>query len=185
MEYIIHILAVFIALGFLLKVGFYHRWGVIATAIGCALFVWWITPWITELSQPDMAAFFASRSQMLDLSVGITLEAAFMITFCFNCFAETRNRNTWLKQLVTKLLRIYPGIIIGGVLCYVLALLLFSFPGMDFDNLRWIMSVATLLFVCGGSWLLKYSIGNEPLRLEVLFIVNLFIVLLSIIVTGY
>ena len=127
MEYAIHLLALFIALNFLLKVGFYPRWGMWTVAAGYAFFAWLVTPWMTEQSKTVVAAFFASRPQMLNLSVCVTLEAAVMITFCFDCFAEMRTRNTAFKQAVTLFLKLYPGILIGGVICYVLALLLFSF----------------------------------------------------------
>ena len=176
MEYAIHLLALFIALNFLLKVGFYPRWGMWTVAAGYAFFAWLVTPWMTEQSKTVVAAFFASRPQMLNLSVCVTLEAAVMITFCFDCFAEMRTRNTAFKQAVTLFLKLYPGILIGGVICYVLALLLFTFPGIDFGS---------LLAVCAGSLLLRHAIGDKPLRLEVLFIVNIFIVILSIIATGY
>ena len=44
MEYVIHLLALFIALNFLLKVGFYPRWGMWTVAAGCAFFAWLVTP---------------------------------------------------------------------------------------------------------------------------------------------
>ena len=74
MEYVIHLLALFIALNFLLKVGFYPRWGMWTVAAGCAFFAWLVTPWMTEQSKTVVAAFFASRPQMLNLSVCVTLE---------------------------------------------------------------------------------------------------------------
>ncbi len=169
MEYVIHLLALFIALNFLLKVGFYPRWGMWTVAAGCAFFAWLVTPWMTEQSKTVVASFFASRPQMLNLSVCVTLEAAVMITFCFDCFAEMRTRNTAFKQAVTLFLKLYPGILIGGVICYVLALLLFTFPGIDFGSLSWIAAGVTFLAVCAGSLLLRHAIGDKPLRLEVLF----------------
>lgn len=108
MEYAIHLLALFIALNFLLKVGFYPRWGMWTVAAGCAFFAWLVTPWMTEQSKTVVAAFFASRPQMLNLSVCVTLEAAVMITFCFDCFAEMRTRNTAFKQAVTPLPEVIP-----------------------------------------------------------------------------
>ena len=69
MEYVIHLLALFIALNFLLKVGFYPRWGMWTVAAGYAFFAWLVTPWMTEQSKTVVAAFFASRPQMLNLSV--------------------------------------------------------------------------------------------------------------------
>ena len=129
MDYVIPILAIFITLSFLLKVGFYPRWGTWLTALCCALFVLLITPWVTEQSKTAIATFFTSREKMLDVSVCITLEAAILITFCFDCFSGMRTRDTAFKRSVTFLLHLYPGLLIGGVLCYVLAELLFSFPG--------------------------------------------------------
>ena len=61
MEYVIHLLALFIALNFLLKVGFYPRWGMWTVAAGCAFFAWLVTPWMTEQSKTVVASFFASR----------------------------------------------------------------------------------------------------------------------------
>ena len=172
MDYVIPILAIFITLSFLLKVGFYPRWGTWLTALCCALFVLLITPWVTEQSKTAIATFFTSREKMLDVSVCITLEAAILITFCFDCFSGMRTRDTAFKRSVTFLLHLYPGLLIGGVLCYVLAELLFSFPG-------------TFLLIGIGVRLLQILLGNKALRLEILFIVNLFIVVLSIIATGY
>lgn len=97
MDYVIPILAIFIALSFLLKVGFYPRWGTWLTALCCALFVLLITPWVTEQSKTAIAAFFASREKMLDVSVCITLEAAILITFASTaspeCVQETLHSN--------------------------------------------------------------------------------------------
>ena len=161
MEYVIHLLALFIALNFLLKVGFYPRWGMWTVAAGCAFVAWLVTP----------ASFFASRPQMLILSVCVTLEAAVMIAFCFDCFAEMRTRNTAFKHAGARGRGGGPGRRGGGVICYVLALLLFTFPGIDFGSLSWIAAGVTFLAVGAGSRLLRYAIGDKPLRLEVLFIV--------------
>lgn len=97
MEYVIHLLALFIALNFLLKVGFYPRWGMWTVAAGCAFFAWLVTPWMTEQSKTVVASFFASRPQMLNLSVCVTLEAAVMITSVSTvsqkCVPATRHSN--------------------------------------------------------------------------------------------
>ena len=185
MDYVIPILAIFITLSFLLKGGFYPRWGTWLTALCYALFVLLITPWVTEQSKTAIAAFFASREKMLDVSVCITLEAAILIPFCFACFSGMRPRDTAFKRSVTFLLHLYPGLLIGGVLCYILAELLFSFPGIDFNMLSWIVATTTFLLIGVGARLLQIPLGDKALRLEILFIVNLFIVVLSIIATGY
>lgn len=185
MDYVIPLLALFLTLSFLLKVGFYSRWGTWLAAVCCAIFVLLVTPWVTEQSRMDMEVFFASRSRMLDLSVLITLEAAILIAFCFDCFAGQRTRNTLFKCSVTCLLRLYPGLLIACVLCYALAELLFSFPGLNFNTLAWTAATVTFLITGLGARLLRTLIDDEALRLEILFVTNLFIIILSIIATGY
>lgn len=105
--------------------------------------------------------------------------------FLFRLFRRNAYPQHGLQTSGHPLPEVIPGILIGGVICYVLALLLFTFPGIDFGSLSWIAAGVTFFAVCAGSLLLRHAIGDKPLRLEVLFIVNIFIVILSIIATGY
>ena len=79
MESVIHLLMGFIVLNFILKIGFYPRWGVWLAGIGCAVFLLAIGEWATEQSATEIASLFASRSRMLTFSVYITLESYVMM----------------------------------------------------------------------------------------------------------
>ena len=67
---------------------------------------------------------------------------------------------------------------------YLLIQLFFAFPGVSFGLITGISSVAVFILMSGLSLLLKNIVGERKLRLEILFITNLFIVLLSVVSTG-
>ena len=167
MEHIIHLLIGFIVLSFLLKTGFYPRWGI----------------WL-EQSPTEINSLLASAPHILTLSVYVTLEASIMIAFCFNCFADTSKQRTLFQRTVTYILNFYPGLLMAGILTYLLIQLFFAFPGVSFGLITGISSVAVFILISGLSLLLKNIVGERKLRLEILFITNLFIVLLSVVSTG-
>lgn len=107
-----------------------------------------------------------------------------MIAFCFNCFADTSKQRTLFQRTVTYILNFYPGLLMAGILTYLLIQLFFAFPGVSFGLITGISSVAVFILISGLSLLLKNIVGERKLRLEILFITNLFIVLLSVVSTG-
>lgn len=184
MEYVVGILLGFITLNFLLKIGFYNSfYGILAAGIVCCLFVLSIWPWATEQSKTQIADFLASPDRMQDAAVLITLESAVMIVFCFDCFAGVRRRETFFKHNLTRLLKYYPGLLISVVLAYTLTQAIFSFPGADFRIVAWSYAAVTGISVIAGGWFLKKFLDDYSLRLELLFVTNLFIILMGIIAT--
>ena len=100
MEHIIHLLIGFIVLSFLLKTGFYPRWGIWLSALVYTVFLICIGPWATEQSPTEINSLLASAPHILTLSVYVTLEASIMIAFCFNCFADTSKQRTLFQRTV-------------------------------------------------------------------------------------
>ena len=116
MEHIIHLLIGFIVLSFLLKTGFYPRWGIWLSALVYTVFLICIGPWATEQSPTEINSLLASAPHILTLSVYVTFEASIMITFCFNCFADTSKQRTLFQRTVTYILNFYPGLLMAGIL---------------------------------------------------------------------
>ena len=116
MEHIIHLLIGFIVLSFLLKTGFYPRWGIWLSALVYTVFLICIGPWATEQSPTEINSLLASAPHILTLSVYVTLEASIMIAFCFNCFADTSKQRTLFQRTVTYILNFYPGLLMAGLL---------------------------------------------------------------------
>ena len=79
----------------------------------------------------------------------------------------------------------YPGLLFAPALCYFQAQLFYLVPGIDFAVMRWLSSLFVLLFVIGGSWFLRWLLGDRAVRQEMLFIINLLIVILCVAITGY
>lgn len=185
MEYIVYLLVLFVSGSFLLKVSFYPLWGKVAVAVAGALFMGLVTPWITELPPTWMTRFITYRPQLLDLSVCITLEAAIMIGFCFSRVAASFRTESLFARSGRFLLLCYPGLLVGGSGCFLLSKILYSVPGINFQTLPWMASGAALLVVGCGAEGGKRLMPGQSLRLELLFVVNLFVLILTIILTGY
>ena len=184
MEYIGYILLFFIVLSTLLKAGFYRWWGILLLAAGYALFTLLAGDWAVEQSKTALSAGLLSRPVQLNASVFITCEAIIMIAFCFDCFKEMRTRNTFFKQAVSLLLYLYPGLLFAIPVCYTLLQAFFARPGTDFKLITQIAALAVFLSLAGGARLLRRLLKKKGLRYEMLFIVNLFIIILGILVTG-
>ncbi len=88
MEHIIHLLIGFIVLSFLLKTGFYPRWGIWLSALVYTVFLICIGPWATEQSPTEINSLLASAPHILTLSVYVTLEASIMIAFLLQLFCR-------------------------------------------------------------------------------------------------
>lgn len=185
MEDLIPILALLAALSFLLKIGFYPRYCTLAAALGCSAFVWFVTPWLTDMSKTAVTELVTSRPLLLNLSVCAVIEAVIMIAFCFNSFSADSSRHKTFSKVTTLCLKAYPGLLVGGAIGYAVMISLFAFPGIDFDTLSLIAAVATFPIIYCGAWLLRRLFGRESTRMEMLFLTNLFIVILCIIATGY
>ena len=184
MEYVVGILLGFVTLSFLLKIGFYPSFRQIAVvAVICAGFVLLTWNRATEQARTQIADFLASPRRMQDAAVWITLEAAVMIAFCFDCFAGYRRHDTRFKRGVTYILNVYPGLLFAAVLGYALTQAIFAFPGTDFRVVAGWFAALTGIGIVGFAWLLRKLLGDKSLRLEVLFATNLFILLMGIIAT--
>lgn len=185
MEYIFYILSALVSISFLLKVGFYQGYWKWVICIIAAISAWYITPWITEQPHSMMTEFLSSRPILLNISVCIMIESAIMIAYCFDCFAAYRNRTSIFNRIVTIFLHCYPGLLVGGVICLAISNIIYSVPGINFDLLSWIVALATFIITATGIWLLRLLSEEKAIRLELLFIVNLFIIILNIIIIGY
>lgn len=73
--------------------------------------------------------------------------------------------------------------LITVVLAYSLTQLIFAYPGISFRTVAWLFAGATGIGIIGIGWFLRKYLADESLRLELLFVTNLFILLMGIIAT--
>lgn len=182
MSTVISILTCLIFFSTCLKLGFLPQKYILGIGGAYAIFTWLVTPWVTELPGSWLTEFLAVRDNALNLSVCVTLEATILIAFCFESAGE--GKQSLFRRIADKVLAYYPGLLLAGVIPYALQQLLLHLPGVDFTWMQWGASLAVLVLIGAGTWLLKVLAGKPSQRLELLFILNLFIVILSVIITG-
>ena len=90
MEHIIHLLIGFIVLSFLLKTGFYPRWGIWLSALVYTVFLICIGPWATEQSPTEINSLLASAPHTDPFSI---------------CHARSLNNDRFLLQLFCRHLK--------------------------------------------------------------------------------
>lgn len=173
MEILFPLIAVLALLSFLFKSSFFPRWEAAAVSLVVAVFVWLAIPWLTRQTAGTIEQWTSDPSRILDGAVCIVLEVAVMIFFCFT--APTGR---------FRFLRFIPGLLAFPAVIWGWSQVLFSRPGLDFGRLAWIAALATLAVALGVTALLRRLVPDEPSRLEGLFLINLFLLLLTIAATG-
>lgn len=173
MTVLLALTALLALLSFLLKNSFFPRFWAGIAPFGLALAVWLSIPWLTRLPAATVASWMTAPDRMLDGAVCIVLEAVLMVAFCFSRPAGR-----------LRVLGLYPGLLAFPAACWAWMQPLFSRPGIDFGRFAWVAALVTLLVAFCGSRLLRRWIPEEETRLESLFLINLFLLLLSVAATG-
>lgn len=173
METLIALITLLLVLSFLLKGTFLPRWGRITAGVLLAVFVRLVIPWLAKQPASVVSGWITSPDKMLDGAVCIVLEVALMTAFCFSRPAGR-----------FRFLRAYPGLLAFPAVCRAWSLVLFSRPGIDFTRFAWLASLGTLAVALGATWLLRKLLPEEEVRLEGLFLINLFLLLATIAATG-
>lgn len=170
------ILAGMILMSSLVKVGLLPMKVRLVVAVCYAAFMGWITSHMTELSHEVFVQLATNRSIMLDLAVCVILEAVMMMTYCF-CSP---------KQKVWRVLLEYEPVLLAiPALCYFQAQLLYGLPGVDYGWVAWLSAGFVLFLILCGSLFLRWLLQERHLLQELLFIINLMIVILCVAITGY
>lgn len=173
MEILTALIALLLVLSFLLKSSFLPRWGVVAACLLMAATVRCVIPALAGLPASTVNGWITAPDRMLDGAVLLVWEVAWMIAFCF---ARPGGR--------FRFLQVYPGLLAFPAVCWAWSQLLYSRPGIDFTRFAWIAALVTLIATLGGSWALRRFLPEEDIRLEGLFLVNFFLLLLAIAATG-
>lgn len=173
MEVLTALLTLLLSLSFLLKGTFLPRWGRGVACILLAVFVRLVIPWLASQPAATVNGWMTAPDKILDGAVCLVLEAVLMMAFCF---ARPAGR--------FRVLRWYPGLLAFPAVCRAWSLVLFSRPGIDFTRFAWTASLATLAVALGASWLLRRLLPEEEVRLEGMFLINLFILLATVAATG-
>ena len=181
MQHILQILILFILMSCLLKLSFRKWWQSALFGLLCAGFVVGTAQWAIVQSKTQLADFFNNVRLMQDAAVLITAESALCFAFCFEELRELfgMKKRNWWKPLLSW----YPGLLLFPVLFYLQTQLIFAMPGSDFTTLSYTLSGLVLIILSLLSFLLKRLCPEKELRLEIYFLVGLFVCIIGLITT--
>jgi hypothetical protein len=178
MELVVQILMLFIVVGTAVRLSFERVWVSLLFGLVAAAFVYLTYPLAIEQTKTGLAGYIADRSLREYAAIFISLEVALLVGYSFSRLELPHTRRA---RLIALGLRLYPGLLIFPVLFYLQSTLIFALPGVDFGIVSLLLALGSLLLLVGLGYLMRYLLPEEELRLEVYFLVQLFVFILGII----
>ncbi len=184
MQTVVLVLMVLTVFNFMLKQTF-HRWYyILAVAVVAALFTGLMWPVAIDQSKSQIAAWLENSTLMLDTSVLLTIEVAVQMGFCLLAGQQlTGGIEKKSTRWIYKTLWVFPGILIFAVLFSLLVTVIFQFPGVSFAVIAWTLAAVVLAIIPLGTWLLRWLLPEQDIRLELLFLTNALVAILGIVAT--
>lgn len=180
MEVIIQILILFIVVNTALKLSFWKWWQTLIFAAIAAIFILWIQQYAIGQSKLQLQNYLNNKQALQDMAVLITAESAVSLAFCI---ATLRNMFGKKEKRWVKLLYWYPSLLLFPVLYYLLTQSIFSLPGISFSSITFMFSGAIFIVLPALAYGLKLLIPEKELRLEIYFLVSLFVAILGLLTT--
>lgn len=87
------------------------------------------------------------------------------------------------EPVVGKLLWWYPSLLLFPVVFCCLTEAIFTFVGMSFTTIACIVAASVLVLIPVLAWAVKYFVPEKDLRLEIHFLVSLFVCILGLLTT--
>ncbi len=170
----------FIGINSAFKLSFWKGWQVAVFSLVAAVFAAGMYPYAILQSKTQIADYLQNTGALQNMAILVTLESALCFGFCVAYLRGLYGKkNPWWA----KLLWWYPGVLIFPVLFYCLTELIFTFVGVPFSVTAYVFAAAVLVLLPALSWLMKYLVPEPDLRLEIHFLVSLFICILGLLST--
>lgn len=170
----------FIVINCILKLSFWKWWQSALFGLVCAVFIIWVKQYAILQSKTQINDYLMNREALQDAAVLVTIESAICFAFCFaalrNLFGRKIKR--WLLPLYW-----YPSLLLFPVLFYILTQTIFSMSGTDFDTISYAVAGISLIVLPIAAYGIRYLFPEKELRLEVHFLVSLFVAILGLLTT--
>ena len=164
----------------MIKLSFWNRLQMVLFAVFCVLFIIWVEKYAILQSKTQMSEYLTNQNALKDAAVLITIETFVAINFCFTAF------KVFLGEKDSKwgqMLFYFPGVLIFPVLYLALTQSIFAFTGVAFRNVTYLMALVVFILVVLGSSGLKNLLPEKEFRLEVHFLVSLFVMAIGLLTT--
>lgn len=180
MELVLQILMLFIILNSILKLSFWKLWQAALFGIACGAFIILTYPYAIEQSKTQLTDYLNNTKVMQDMAVLITLESSVCFAYCFlatkRIFGDKFSR--W-----GRILQCYVSLLIFPVLFYLLTQSIFGMPGTDFSTIAYVLAAGIAALLPLLSYVSKKVLPENDFRLEIHFLVSLFVCILGLITT--
>ncbi len=180
MELVIQILMLFIFINAVVKLSFWKWWQTTLFGLVCAGFVVFAHQYAILQSKTQLADYLNNKSAMQDIAVLITMESVLCFAFGFTALLGTENKR-W--KWVGRILYWYPSLLLFPVLFYLLTQFIYALPGTDFTTISYLMAAGVLIGIPLASEGIKYLCPEKEFRLEIFFLVSLFVCIIGLITT--
>jgi hypothetical protein len=180
MNLVIQLLMVFIFLNTLFKLSFWKLWHSFLFSLVVALFMIVTCQYAVLQSKTAMIDMFNNQIIMQNISVIITIETIIYIMFSFYYLNQLHSNKTkkWVNVLIY-----YPSLLLFPVLFYWLTSSVFSFSGKDFTLISYIWAISLFFGIPLLVSLVRYILPENEFRLEIHFIVSLFVCIIGLLAT--
>ncbi len=178
------IAAILVCFSFVLKQTFHGVKEIMIISVLVAFFVGMTWPLAIEQSKTQIAAWIADQKLMLDMAVLLSIDVALTMLFCVHHVdlktSEHVSRRKWVFFIFLKY---FPGLLVFPVLFSVLVMTIFLLPGVSFQVVAWVLAVVLLVLTPVFTYGLRWLLPERPIRLELLFLVEVLLGLMGIIGT--
>ena len=175
---------ILVCFSFVLKQTFHGVKEIMIISVLVAFFVGMAWPLAIEQSKTQIAAWIADQKLMLDMAVLLSIDVALTMLFCVNHVdlktSEHVSRRKWVFFIFLKY---FPGLLVFPVLFSVLVMTIFLLPGVSFQVVAWVLTVVLLVLTPVFTYGLRWLLPERPIRLELLFLVEVLLGLMGIIGT--
>lgn len=180
MESVVYILMLFIAINTLLKLSYLKWWQVMAFSLVCCVFIVVSCRYAVMQSKTELADYLLDGTIIQNAAVMISLESVVCILFCFTTLGSTQRKR---GRLWLRILNYYPGLLIFPVLFYLLTQLIYAMPGTGFAVISYVSAAGVLVAIPVLTAAIRRLCAEKELRLEVHFLVSLFVCIIGLIAT--
>lgn len=184
METLVLIAMIIVCFNYLLKQTYRKWWEVAISTLFSAVFIGLMWRYAIQQSKTRISDWLSNQSLMLDMAVILSLDIISQFAFCLMTvrILSTEPLKPW-QIFAYKSLRWFPGVLIYPVFFSFLVMLVFAFPGVSFTLISWGFGVALLILIPFLTFLLKKSVPEKDVRIELLFMTNIILAMSGIIAT--
>ncbi len=180
MEQVLFVLMLFVVINNAVKLSFWKWWQVGLFSLIAAAFVVVMYPYAILQSKTQIADYLQNTEALQNMAILVTAESAICFGFCVEYLRGVYGRkHPWWRRL----LRWYPGLLLFPVLFYVLVELIFLMTGVSFTTTACMLAAAVLVLLPLFTRLMAWLVPESDLRIELHFLVSLFICILGLLST--